>query len=89
MSILTDTKEQFDDFRKLTSDVSRWKWVIDLSLLQRKHNIYPTFAIVLDIDQTFITFKNIDSYWSFDEPLGFNAGIKNLLDAHHIESQFT
>ena len=31
MSILTDTNEQIADFKRLTHDINRWAWVMDIN----------------------------------------------------------
>ena len=98
MSILTDTKKQIEDVRRLTHDLNRWMWVLDINKAQIAERLPQTLLIILDNDVTLLEIKTVkndderdddeqvndDESISFDSSIGNCRGICELLEALRI-----
>jgi hypothetical protein len=93
MSIFTDTNKQVEDFKRLTHDINRWAWVMDINRAQINQHHPQTLKIILDNDQTYLSIEtandddegNDDSEWiEFDSSIGSSLGICELLEALRI-----
>ena len=85
-----NVKEQKEDFNKLTSDVNRWAWVMDVNKVQIDNNEAQTLLIQLDNDQTYLIIGNDeddDDYFEFKESIGNDGGVFELLRSLRINCE--
>lgn len=73
-------KTAYEEFKELTDDVERWKWLRD--------NPDADYMVLLDNDDTIVLFDDEnDIYVDIDWYVGCKEGIQNLLEAMGIKAE--
>ena len=74
-----ETSKHIKKLKSLQTDEERWRYVIN--------NNPEDLIILLDNDQTCITFKDSDAGIYFDYPIGWDDGVIVLLDAIGVKAE--
>lgn len=75
-------EELHKEFKKLKTDIKRWKWIID--------NQDKDIIVQLDNDSTFAVFINDEDgefVFHFDNYIGWSDGVFELLEAMKIKAE--